>query len=367
MIRRSKHCEKLIDFICFLKNDLLAYCHQIFKQMMYVESNKYGVNQVQYNDIMKLRCHGYTLQEIGDKYNYSRERIRQIENNYIDRFRTFYSKISRFGIFRIVLGSEYCYTVKDIKRIFGKDFEFYIYLFKKLFDNEIIIFDNGIICDNSVKNWYNYAKDYIQSMPKMFNKRNINKYVREIDAVLDNYGVTIKESLIKGIISNTYKLNGIFYCRSDVSIRDKCVFILEKHYTKGIRIYDEAEIENFLHIYEQTFGPYELSTNCHAVQSTLNRFTILCDKDKYKVKDDILISQELLNDICKYIDSNSKPFVFTGAIYYAFKKRLKEEGIKNICHLYGILRELLANRYYFNRKSKSRIVKITLKNINSLT
>ena len=100
----------------------------------------------------------------------------------------------------------------------------------------------------------------------------------------------------------------------------------------------------------------KLPENDRALYGRISAITILCDRGKYISRPKRLISDELLKDICDYIDNSEKEIFITNTIFSIFEDKLKAECINNKYHLQGVLHASVPNKYFFKRDyvSKSR-------------
>lgn len=337
----------IVRFISQCDYDICVMADIIFKE---VKKNERAF------DIVKLRAEGQTLEQVGNAYGVTRERVRQIEKkigqrviNWI-KHNSIMQKIvadedgnniffpSVFGIYF----NEYADVVMFLLKVYEDEFD-YVHYYKGL--------DIFVIGDES-----NILKlqDYVDSLPDQFSEDKRKLIIEEF--LLQE---KVPQQLINRVIEENYSKTGEVYHRSRLTLGKIYSDILKKYYSDGIWIYSDEELDGFRKHVAEDYGDIKLSENNRAIVGRIASVGILCGRGVYGPKRDKYISQELANAIHEYINESEAPIFLTNTIFNLFEEKLVDEGIDNKYYLQGVLRELFEDEYIFRRDYISKDRNIT--------
>lgn len=332
-----------------------------FTKKIYCGKNKIPDEMItRYQYMIEERLRGRTLESVGKELGVTRERVRQQEEKVKKQFVAIYEN----GIYDLLnliyaihFNDKECVNKQEISQVLGQ------YQCALLWDTVATKNKNdGYLCLERVDMlWFTpeiekskqRLREALISMPKQIDEKEKEELIQQISV---EYGVPA--DILEIFVHSSYKKYGTIYSSETLYLSNRYEIIMKKHFPEGMLVYDEKELEIFRNHYKEMFGDdIDDSTN-HAISTRIGDITILCDRGKYKIMSEPYISQELLSDICKYIDEDDNEVFLTNTIYHVFEERLRQEGINNKYHMQGILHKLLADKYFFRRDyvSKSKEV-----------
>lgn len=303
-------------------------------------------------DIVRLRSNRSTLEEVGNIYGITRERIRQIEAKAVRKFRVWEKNHNFLAKVAAECGCCSVITFKRIKEILRDKGDIIIYLLRLAdsshyyvdLDLEIVVRDDF---DYSVR-----IQKYVDMLPDVFNVRELPVWMQELPE-------RISEEILQRAVEMQYRLTGDTYHRSRLSVGLMCEHVLRTYFPEGLHIYDDKEIEDFRnHIY-QDYGDVKMSDTNRALVARISDVGVLCGRGRYKSKQEEYLSSDLCEDISSYIEDSSDTIFLINTIFSLFEDRLRAGGIDNKYYLQGVLKELFGDRYYFRRDYISKDAELT--------
>ncbi len=316
-----------------------------------------------YIEIITKRVNGETLSSAGEEYGLSRERVRQIEKRYSTAFNSFYSNTrgSISGIIHAFANSKHYISVQELTEIFGEHTNIFTYYLKQVeYDDMDYIPELDIFAYEGVLNWYEELVKMGNDLPESISIAQIEKITQDTTAMFADLDIDLPYEYIKTILTADYKLNGMIYSRSRMPLTKKYDIVLRKYFPDGIYIYEKEDMNKFRDCYAKVFDDADkLPENDRALYGRISAVTILCDRGKYISRPDKLLSDDLLKEICDYIDTSEKEIFITNTIFNLFEDKLRAEGINNKYHLQGVLHALVPNKYFFKRDYVSKSKDIT--------
>ena len=311
-----------------------------------------------YIEIITKRVNGETLSSAGEEYGLSRERVRQIEKRYSTAFNSFYSNTrgSISGIIHAFANSKHYISVQELTEIFGEHTNIFTYYLKQVeYDDMDYIPELDIFAYEGVLNWYEELVKMGNDLPESISIAQIEKITQDTTAMFAELDIDLPYAYIKTILTADYKLNGSIYSRSRMPLTKKYDIVLRKYFPDGIYIYEKEDMNKFRDCYAKVFDDADkLPENDRALYGRISAITILCDRGKYISRPNNLISEDLLKEICDYIDNSEKEIFITNTIFSLFEDRLRAEGINNKYHLQGVLHASVPNKYFFKRDYVSK-------------
>lgn len=303
-------------------------------------------------DILMLRCHHSTLEEIGNIYGITRERIRQIEAMAVKKFKIWEKNHNFLAKVAAECG---CCSVVPFKLIYDflQDYsEIVIYMLRLVNSSQYYV-DLGLKI--IVRDDFDYSvriQKYVDMLPEVFNVRELSLWMQELPE-------QIPEDVLVRAVELQYHLTGDTYHRSRLSVGLMCEHVLKMYYPNGLHIYDEQEIESFRNYIYQDYGDVKMSDTNRALVARISDVGVLCGRGRYKSKQDKYLSPILCENIRKYIDNSAESIFLINTLYAVFEDDLRDEGVDNKYYLQGILREIFGDRYYFRRDYLSKDANLT--------
>ncbi len=307
-------------------------------------------------EIYRYRSAGkLTLQEIGEKKNLTRERIRQLEKKikaYLEGyFLMFGDYIINSSQNRSLIDNDLLSELYDEEMIYIK------YALKNECSKRIVYLEeiDKFLVDKDVEAVKETLDTIVDELPEMFNYYDS---IVDMDELLGRYDLEFLdfEDLKEYALNRGYKNVNNYMWKGIVSLRRMYSFIIKEYFKEGIRLSDDESIERIRKIVSEKFGIADLSENNRAIQGAIGDENVLCDRGTYIHPDFIDVPDDLLEKIKAYIDENLKDTMVIGDIFYVFESELLEgSNITNKYFLHGVLRYYYNDEYLFSRDNLSRI------------
>lgn len=299
-------------------------------------------------DVLRLRAHGRTLEEIGNKYGITRQRIRQIESKAVRIFERKESQVRFIAKVSAEKSGDPVIHREDIEKYFPLHAREFFFLMEGS-HNGNFTYDKGldvlIVGNNSIPE---KISAYVESLPDVFTSKKMVGYVT------DAIELGLPEDLVIKEIDGVYKLTGETYHRSRLSLASIYRDILSEKYPNGFCTSSAAEIKIFRENIKEKYGDVNIPVNDHALVAAVSRIGVLCGKGCYKLKQKEYISKGLANRIHSYIEESQSSIFLMNTLYEVFKEDLEKEGVDNKYYLQGILHELYGDEFVFTRDYLSK-------------
>ena len=294
-------------------------------------------------DILYLRAKGFTLEEIGDRFSITRERIRQLEKRGCeiiqkwDRRNTFIGLFVNDYIDTTVIKKDYFICYKELGEIIFfslKKNRSLLYTYNEEYD--VYLYGDDMTLDGEI--------NYVSSLPDMFSKNELDIFC-ERGILLDG----ISKDRLKIVLDSEFKLTGQIYHRKHLSNGSVCLYVISKYYPNGIQVYDQDELNSFKKYVVREFGDIVETWTQRSIIGNITRVCILTNRGVYSAPKDSYIDLPLRLRIENFIESSERNVFFIRSIFEEFKEDLLDEGIDNHYYLQGILREIYGDKYYFSK------------------
>lgn len=281
-----------------------------------------------------------TLEEIGLKYNFSRERTRQIESKATKKIadKSFEIQNQIYAMFFNLAKVEKRYiTVETINK----------YLESELLTNYLLFIIS--IANLNIK--------YDQDLCILYNSdlTSANDLCKE---VIDIYGIFISindfnglNQFEKNVIKSNYRLiNNTMYIEKPFGTKELVGIVLDEYFSKGYRIGSSADYEMLKEKFEEKFGECDDFVSDRSIVGFIERLGFCqIDKGTYTNRTNcVSLPGELVDKIINYILMNG-PTVFYQSIYSKFETELTDLGINNYFYLKGLLDPLLPSDFKTKR------------------
>lgn len=344
----SENDENLSSFI---EKNILAYVNNDYRIKRFIdwcrydlnsELDRYIVENVRERDYEVLRCRidGMTLEEVGNKQEVTRERIRQIEKKVIKQLHSWFLRNRFFDRLLIDLNAESFVSCDRIKDLLENNGDIVSFIYQHV-DAENYFKDlNGFVLNHDK---YMECREYVDDLPETINEKDLEQVLTRAEDELNEH-----DDLIKTIIASEYRKTGDIFHKSRLTLANIYSDVLKTHFQQGIHISDEQEISQFKKYVFNDYG-IELKQNNRAIGSVIGRVGILCDRGIYKFNSGSFISENLLNRVYEYIVNNDAPALLTNTVFSEFEDELIPEGINNKYFLQGVLHDVYRDKLYFRR------------------
>ena len=316
-------------------------------------SGKKSKQYLKYIDVMDKRAKGSTLQVAGDKYELTRERTRQIESKFINRFDSFanYFPGGIVNILKACAGGKDYISKADVNTIIHQCVDIFWYLLKEHSADSIVYIEElNIFAFVGELNWYDELVGAITNLPTIINENVLQNKIDELYATFVDLGIKVEKGKIEKLVKSSYKKNGYVYSKSRMTKPEMYFQVMQKYFADGIRLYDDDQIDKLRLYCQRMFATDDIPSKNRAIRARIQATAMAIDRGKYVVpNNNQLISYELLADICEHIDNNKKDIFMINTLFYLFADRLRDEGITNRYMLQYVLRKKVGNRYHLSR------------------
>lgn len=327
-------------------------------------------NEEEFAIVIK-RESGFTLQELGNEYGVTRERIRQIIIHFDEIINPFMKSL----IEMIAFPKEYV-TVQELIDIYDNDdFDKIIINWCKNC-NDLTYLDYADVFllstegkDDLEKRMLNIAEDFVGE--------GINLYdnLEDLEELMQSNGFPYMDgtNFLDFIQQNGYKVYGDFVTKRRQTYGCLCAKIVEKNFPNGIKIYDNTDLNKLRQYANEEYGDIGISDNDRAFGTRLSDYLILSGKGTAIAESRIYIEMSLLDEIKEYIDNTQECEVYYSEMFSTFEGKLRMlSNIDNYNFLHGVLKLYYPNDYDFSNRDylkkkgsgyKSRKTNVKIKDI----
>lgn len=277
----------------------------------------------------------YTLDEIGQEFGVTRERIRQIEKKAINKLLKKKDDIRNIIIclYEELSSPEKPYfSMEELKKHLNNSQFLKIVLFFMQSSKTNIKYDEeyGVIYNSKIINVSQIINERINEFGEIVNLDSLEN-LSEFD-----YRIIDKEyRTIKGILVSK-KLNH----------RDIFMKSISDIFTNGYRIGNIDDYNLLKNTIVDNYGEIDDFPSQHSLQAMLERSDFIqCDRGTYiPLQLAPHINDELFDEIIQFV-IDSKPVVYYRSIYEVFSDKLNDIGINNHYYLKGCIDKILPKEF----------------------
>lgn len=283
-----------------------------------------------------------TLQEIGNIYNVSRERIRQLQDSYLEIITIALNPIIKkllsnsnhfdeMDLYNLIKNNSYtAISVLGLKEKSNLDYLSYANIFLQK--------TNENIPDKIEKIIFNNLKDEICITTDM---RFIIK-----ELWLNGYDYIMVKHIINFLLNIGYTKFGDYMFKTKPSYAILCSKIISERFPKGMHKNSE-NIKILREEFKKEFG-FELDSDDRAISTRLDDYLVICGRGKVTTSDHVHIDEDLLIEIKNYIDSLIHTKIMYADVYEVFKNKLTQlSNVNNYYFLHGVLKLYYPNEYNY--------------------
>lgn len=281
-----------------------------------------------------------TLEELGQKFNLTRERVRQIETRGIERF-IHNKKFNKFcNSILLHCGNALFFSEEDLQEN-GLDISFIRKVYPRVLENNFK--EKFYFYDSKVPL---FLEKYIETLPDM---SLTDELVNNIKLFFEEQFKGLKSDEIQDWILNNYHQYSKYSFRNKLKHNKVVILIMQKYYSDGIDLNDEQSILSIIN-YAKIEYDYELTGSIRSIKAIIQNTCSPCGRgrriyNEHSIKLSENLTEKILNFICKY-KSDAVPIA---GIYDTFEDDLNEIGIMNRYSLQGVLKRYFSDKYVITR------------------
>ncbi len=311
-------------------------------------------------NVYSLRVQGASLQEIGEKYELTRERIRQ----QCEKVERSLQPLAKAIAENIEAQSGHHYIKEDQILSLFDDEVYNKMLAFSLKNSDCYDYIGGIYYNKEYyptveRDLIGVVADIIGEGIKIFDE------MERIESGLAKagYGFLDVEDFFCIVIDFKYKFYGEYVVRGKKSYAFLCSKIIEQNFPDGIK--NEVEDLKLLRqLAEQEFGQLDIPENDRALWTRITEMLVQCGKSKYISPDRICIGRDSLQEIRNYIDKRPESELYYSEIFSEFEGVLLiTSNIDNPYFLHGVLLYYYPNDYKFTRDRLLKFDAVESKNL----
>lgn len=275
--------------------------------------------------------HKYTLEEIGQESNVTRERIRQLEAKTIRQIKNISESnaIVLLSFYNSELGRRKPYITLD--KLINKYDESFIQKILLLFE----FGNNNVIYDNVYQIIYDKNSNNIDIMK--------DDVINKIGIVAEPIELEKCDLFEKNVIKNHYKeLNNNLFLKNGCIYRDLFLELIKESFPKGYKAGNDDNYKIFVQLVKDRYKIEKNIPSKHSLEAMINRGNFIqSDRGEYiSAKFAVDLEPQMVDKILDYISENE--FTYYNSIFDKFSTELMKQGIKNRYYLKGCIDKYLA-------------------------
>ena len=282
------------NFVKFegIEDELKKPLFEIFDDVLFAQSK-----EEDFCIDIKRAC-GYTLQELGNEYGLTRERIRQ-------KIAKFNSNLDSFmkPIVALFMSPKNYITVQELLDIYDNDDydKAILYWCKNSDDLEYLEFAEVFVYAQEERN---AVENQIETIAEEFIGDGINLYdnLEELEDLMQNSGFPYMDgsSFINLIQQHGYKVYGDFVVKGRQSYGYLCARVVAEKFPNGIKIYDGYDLDKLRTYAAEEYGDLGIPDSNRAFSTRLSDYLILSGRGMATAESNIHIEMSVLDEIKEY-------------------------------------------------------------------
>jgi Sigma-70, region 4 len=317
-----------------------------------VLKHRYGLNE--------------TLEEVGNHFGVTRERIRQIQIKAVKRLVSYLKTNNFYMILRLITSKETFITKEKLVNLVGLENEFLVNFFiqEKLFFKYYKKLDIFFFNEETSIN-FEVIDNVLDELPETF---NIYEYQQQLEDALETIGILNPslEVIEKLIMSVNYKKQGEVFSKRKMRNNDVLSYLF-KHYIKGSLRIDEEGFNKLEQLAKRHLDA-EVGVNIRSVDARLRdtENVILVDRLTFQYFNSEDFDTSIIDKIEMFLNEKFefKDVVNAEEIFNHFKPELEKMGINNKYHLYSLIRYFLDEKFIIGHGNTLNIFKNQKSKIN---
>ena len=302
-------------------------------------------------DIYVRRAEGDTLQEIGEAYNLTRERVRQ----HCSKFeRAVMPMILALAQGLEDANSDHYIKEEQVLSVFDNDDYDKIFIFT-LRNASSYDFVGGIFFN---KEHYPHAEYDLIGIVSDIVGDGINLFdeIERIESALDSagYGFIEADDFLNMVIEFNYCFYGDYIVKNKKSYAFLCAQLVEECFPDGIR-YEDEDMNRLRCLATEHFGDLDLPDNDRSLWSRLCTHLVQRGRSTYISPKKIFVDKDLMEEIKSYVDNSPLSEIFFKEIFAEFEGILTmTTNIDNAAFLHGVFVYYYPHEYIYSRDSLTK-------------
>ena len=302
-------------------------------------------------DIYVRRAEGDTLQEIGEAYNLTRERVRQ----HCSKFeRAVMPMILALAQGLEDANSDHYIKEEQVLSVFDNDDYDKIFIFT-LRNASSYDFVGGIFFN---KEHYPRAEYDLIGIVSDIVGDGINLFdeIERIESALDSagYGFIEADDFLNMVIEFNYCFYGDYIVKNKKSYAFLCAQLVEECFPDGIR-YEDEDMNRLRCLASERFGDLDLPDNDRSLWSRLCTHLVQRGRSTYISPKKIFVDKDLMEEIKSYVDNSPLSEIFFKEIFAEFEGILTmTTNIDNAAFLHGVFVYYYPHEYIYSRDSLTK-------------
>ena len=302
-------------------------------------------------DIYVRRAEGDTLQEIGEAYNLTRERVRQ----HCSKFeRAVMPMILALAQGLEDANSDHYIKEEQVLSVFDNDDYDKIFIFT-LRNASSYDFIGGIFFN---KEHYPRAEYDLIGIVRDIVGDGINLFdeIERIESALDSagYGFIEADDFLNMVIEFNYCFYGDYIVKNKKSYAFLCAQLVEECFPDGIR-YEDEDMNRLRCLASERFGDLDLPDNDRSLWSRLCTHLVQRGRSTYISPKKIFVDKDLMEEIKSYVDNSPLSEIFFKEIFVEFEGILTmTTNIDNAAFLHGVYVYYYPHEYIYSRDSLTK-------------
>lgn len=302
-------------------------------------------------DIYVRRAEGDTLQEIGEAYNLTRERVRQ----HCSKFeRAVMPMILALAQGLEDANSDHYIKEEQVLSVFDNDDYDKIFIFT-LRNASSYDFVGGIFFN---KEHYPRAEYDLIGIVSDIVGDGINLFdeIERIESALDSagYGFIEADDFLNMVIKFNYCFYGDYIVKNKKSYAFLCAQLVEECFPEGIK-YEDEDMNRLRSLALERFGDLDLPDNDRSLWSRLCTHLVQRGRSTYISPKKIFVDKDLMEEIKSYVDNSPLSEIFFKEIFAEFEGILTmTTNIDNAAFLHGVFVYYYPHEYSYSRDSLTK-------------
>ena len=293
-----------------------------------------------YWGILELRLKGKTLGEVGDLYNLTRERVRQIESKIYRSFDRFY-KFQKYDLIMLL------YAMKDENKFINLNvlrcvmgdvaLVFWSYL-KNTTDNNNYFyskkFDLIVVNENDNISEETLLKNCFVDLPDIIEVNHASDLLMEL-----SQKSSVALDLLKMEFESEYNKTGLVFHRIRLTLSYICEYVLKHRFQSGFKVGDDFEAERFRNYMKEFFEEAAGSMTNRAIDAKIGVIGVLCNRGTYIHPDFLQVDEQIIKEINDYIKNSEREVLTYKEVFDSLHDLFEGTQITNRYILQGALKK----------------------------
>ncbi len=302
-------------------------------------------------DIYVRRAEGDTLQEIGEAYNLTRERVRQ----HCSKFeRAVMPMILALAQGLEDANSDHYIKEEQVLSVFDNDDydKIFVFTLRNASSYEFVggIFFNKENYPRAEYDLIGIVSDIVGDGISLFDE------IEKIESALDSsgYGFINADDFLNIVIEFNYCFYGDYIVKNKKSYAFLCAQLVEECFPDGIK-YEDEDMNRLRTLVKERFGDLDLPDNDRSLWTRLCTHLVQRGRATYISPKKVFVDKDLMAEMKAYVDSSPLNEIFFKEIYAEFEGVLMmTTNIDNASFLHGVFAYYYPHEYIYSRDSLSK-------------